>query len=54
MGLSMITNMAAGITGEPLTHEEVIETSRKSSDSFKRLIKGIITRLGKLRKHSEL
>lgn len=46
MGLSMITNMAAGITGEPLAHEEVIATSRKSADSFKRLIKGIIKRLG--------
>ena len=48
MGLSMITNMAAGITGEPLTHEEVIETSKKGAEEFKRLIKGIITRLGKL------
>ena len=46
MGLSMITNMAAGITGEPLTHEEVIETSQKGAEAFKRLIRGIIQQLG--------
>lgn len=47
MGLSMITNMAAGITGEPLTHEEVIETSRKGAEAFKTLIRGIVQRLGR-------
>jgi purine-nucleoside phosphorylase len=45
MGLSMITNMAAGMTGEPLTHEEVIETSQKGAEAFKRLVKGIIEQL---------
>ena len=37
---------AAGITGEPLTHEEVIETSRKGAKAFKTLIRGIVQRLG--------
>jgi len=46
MGLSMITNMAAGITGEPLTHEEVIETSKKWAEAFKALVRGIVQRLG--------
>ncbi|HIJ55540.1 MAG TPA: purine-nucleoside phosphorylase [Deltaproteobacteria bacterium] len=46
MGLSMITNMAAGITGEPLTHEEVIETSKKGAEAFKALVRGIVQRLG--------
>lgn len=52
MGLSMITNMAAGITGEPLSHQEVIETSKKGADSFKLLVRGIIKRLGEESDHS--
>lgn len=43
LGLSMITNMAAGITGNPLSHGEVIETTRKAGEKFKRLVRGIIT-----------
>ena len=42
LGLSMITNMAAGISGRPLTHKEVMETTQKAADKFKRLISGII------------
>jgi len=45
LGLSMMTNMAAGITGEPLTPEEVIETADKAAERFKRLVGGIIGRL---------
>lgn len=47
LGLSMVTNMAAGITGRPLTHTEVIEATQKGSDKFKRLVRGIVERLGK-------
>lgn len=47
LGLSMVTNMAAGITGRPLTHTEVIETTRKGANQFKRLVRGIVERLGK-------
>ena len=47
LGLSMVTNMAAGITGRPLTHTEVIETTRKGANQFKRLVRGIVDRLGK-------
>ena len=42
LGLSMVTNMAAGITGKPLTHDEVIETTQKGADQFKRLVSGVI------------
>jgi purine-nucleoside phosphorylase len=42
LGLSMVTNMAAGITGNPLSHEEVIETSVKAADRFKSLVREIV------------
>lgn len=42
LGLSLITNMAAGVLGQPVTAEEVGETGRKSSDTFKRLLKEIL------------
>ena len=47
LGLSMVTNMAAGITGRPLTHTEVIEATRKGENKFKGLVRGIVERLGK-------
>lgn len=47
LGLSMMTNMAAGITGEPLTSEEVIETADKAAERFKRLVGGIIEKMVK-------
>ncbi len=45
LGLSMITNMAAGITGESLSHDEVIETTEKSKEKFKMLVKKIIEKM---------
>lgn len=38
VGLSCITNMAAGILNQPLTHQEVFETSQKAMASMKKLI----------------
>ena len=38
VGLSCITNMAAGILNQPLTHEEVFETSQKAMSNMKKLI----------------
>lgn len=40
--LSCISNMAAGITGRPLSHEEVKETADKVSKDFKRLIRELV------------
>jgi len=37
-GLSCITNMASGILDQPLTHEEVTETTRNSMANMKNLI----------------
>ena len=45
LGLSLITNMAAGMLDQPLTHEEVMETGREAGDKFRRLVKNIIYQL---------
>lgn len=42
IGISCITNMAAGILDQPLNHEEVIETSAKVKKNFIALIGEII------------
>ncbi len=45
IGISCITNMAAGITGKALTHEEVQETADMVKEQFKILVKTIITKM---------
>jgi len=45
LGLSVITNMAAGISAKPLSHQDVIETSKKASPKFSALVKGVIEQL---------
>ncbi len=45
LGISCITNKAAGITGEALSHEEVTETATRIRDTFQGLLRGIIARL---------
>jgi purine-nucleoside phosphorylase len=45
LGLSCITNMAAGILPQPLDHSEVMETARRVRGSFIALIEGILERL---------
>jgi len=42
LGISCITNMAAGILDQSLNHEEVIETSTRVKSKFVSLIKGIV------------
>ncbi|MDP4144817.1 MAG: purine-nucleoside phosphorylase [Bacillota bacterium] len=46
LGISCITNMAAGILDKPLNHEEVIETSLKVKDKFILLVSNIIESIG--------
>jgi purine-nucleoside phosphorylase len=45
LGLSMVTNMAAGMSAKPLSHQKVIEASKNESEKFKTLVKGIIKQL---------
>lgn len=37
-GISCITNMAAGVTSQPLSHEEVQETADRTAPLFKKLV----------------
>ena len=44
--MSCITNMAAGILDQPLTHEEVMETGKTAAHNIKTLIDGFLKRIG--------
>ncbi len=43
VGVSLITNMAAGVLDQPLTHEEVTETADQAAKRFEKLAIGILT-----------
>lgn len=45
LGISCITNMAAGILDKPLNHEEVIETSLKVKNKFEKLVVEILANM---------
>ncbi|MEG0642007.1 MAG: purine-nucleoside phosphorylase [Clostridium sp.] len=45
VGISCLTNMAAGILAQPLNHEEVIETSNMVKNNFIDLMKTLIKEL---------
>ena len=41
-GLSLVTNLAAGVTGEPLNHEEVLEAGQASASRMGQLLKALV------------
>jgi len=45
LGISCVTNMAAGITGKTLTAEEVFETGARVKNQFIALLKAVIPRI---------
>lgn len=45
LGISCISNMASGILDQPLTHEEVMETTERVKEKFANLIMAIIPKL---------
>ena len=45
LGISCITNMAAGVLPEKLNHDEVVETANKAKDTFIKLVKGVVGRI---------
>jgi purine-nucleoside phosphorylase len=45
LGISCITNMAAGISENPINHEEVMETGQKVRESFTLLLRRLIGRI---------
>ena len=43
-GLSLVTNLAAGMTGEPLNHQEVLEAGRAAATQMGSLLRELVTR----------
>ena len=43
-GLSLVTNLAAGMTGEPLNHQEVLEAGREAATKMGSLLRDLVTR----------
>jgi len=45
LGISCISNMAAGILDQPLSHEEVMDTAERVKEKFIRLVQGVLAEL---------
>jgi purine-nucleoside phosphorylase len=45
MAVSLVTNLAAGMTGQPLSHDEVLEAGRQSATRMGSLLAAVIARL---------
>ncbi|MGZ6764634.1 MAG: purine-nucleoside phosphorylase, partial [Nocardioides sp.] len=45
LGISLVTNLAAGISGEPLNHEEVLEAGKAAASRMGDLLSRIVPRI---------
>ncbi|MFC7217319.1 purine-nucleoside phosphorylase [Streptomyces polyrhachis] len=45
LGISLVTNLAAGMTGEPLNHEEVLQAGKDSAAQMGALLADVLPRL---------
>jgi purine-nucleoside phosphorylase len=45
LGISLVTNLAAGISPTPLSHEDVQKTAQEAKERFTRLLNGLLPRL---------
>jgi purine-nucleoside phosphorylase len=45
LAISCVTNMAAGITGERLTHQEVMDTGERVRGKFVALIRAVLPKI---------
>jgi purine-nucleoside phosphorylase len=45
LGISCITNLACGLTNNPITHEEVLETTKHAAKRFQGLVRGVVRSL---------
>ncbi|BBU23988.1 purine-nucleoside phosphorylase [Mycobacterium xenopi] len=45
LGVSLVTNLAAGVTGAPLSHAEVVETGAAAATRMGSLLAGVVARL---------
>jgi purine-nucleoside phosphorylase len=45
LGFSSITNVAAGLSAQPLSHEEVLAAGQQVAGQLERLIRGVVAGL---------
>jgi purine-nucleoside phosphorylase len=45
LGISLVTNLAAGLTGEPLNHAEVLEAGNAAASRMGALLSAIVPRI---------
>ena len=45
LGISCVTNMAAGILDQPINHAEVMETGERVRSQFVALLRAVIPRI---------
>jgi len=45
LGISCVTNVAAGLSGEKLEHAEVLEVGRRVAGTFLKLLSGVLPQL---------
>jgi purine-nucleoside phosphorylase len=45
LAISCVTNMAAGILDQPLSHQEVMETGERVKSSFEALLRAVLPRI---------
>ena len=45
LGVSLVTNLAAGMTGQPLSHDEVLAAGRASATAMGSLLASVLARL---------
>lgn len=46
LGISLISNLAAGLVGRPLSHEEVVAAGEDAADRFASLVRGVLQEIG--------
>ena len=45
LGISLVTNLAAGISNQPLSHQEVLDAGRAAAERCGRLLADVVTRV---------
>ncbi len=45
LGLALVANAAAGLTGEPIAHDDVLEAGRRAGETVEKLLRAIVATL---------
>ncbi len=53
LGISCITNLAAGLSGQALSHDEVMEVGAQVRERLVALVRGVLPRIAPLNRASE-